>query len=168
MNGDVDRPAPAQGRPRWTLLDILRGKPVGAPTHAMFVHYPIAFYTGALGLDLLSKFGTFPSAPLAATWLILGAFLGTAAAVTFGLLDYVTMRSGSTIKRVATRHALTQVTAAVLFIVNFAIRWGDRHLAEAKPLWIVLDVVGVGLVGLGAYLGGKMVYEMGYRVGERP
>ena len=36
---------------------------------------------------------------------------------------------------------------------------------ESKPLWIVLDAIGVLVVMVGADLGGKMVYKMGFRVG---
>ena len=34
----------------WTLREILQGKPIDRPTHPMLVHFPIAFYIGALGL----------------------------------------------------------------------------------------------------------------------
>jgi uncharacterized membrane protein len=59
-----------------------------------------------------------------------------------------------------------QLVTAVLFVVNFAIRWSDRHLAEAKPLWLVLDVIGVATLLVGQYLGGVLVYNVGLRVGE--
>jgi len=43
--------------------EILQGKPIDRPTHPMLVHFPIAFYIGALGLDVLSRIGRFPAAP---------------------------------------------------------------------------------------------------------
>ena len=150
----------------WTIKEIIQGRPIDRVTHPMFVHFPIAFYIGALGLDILSKVGSFPSAPLAATWLILGAFAGTVAAATTGLVDRSTMRAGSRIRKVATTHMWVQFAAAGVFIVNFVLRWSDRHLPESKPLWIVLDVIGVLTVMVGADLGGKMVFKMGYRVGS--
>src|SRR6266540_5181013 len=61
----------------WTLKEIIQGRPFDRVTHPMFVHFPIAGYTGALALDVMSKLWTFPSAPLAASWLIIGAFAGT-------------------------------------------------------------------------------------------
>jgi uncharacterized membrane protein len=149
----------------WTLREVVQGKPLDRPTHPMVVHFPIAFYIGALGLDLLSRVGRFASAPLAASWLILGAFAGTLMAVTTGLADRSTMRPGSRIRGVATRHMLLQLIAAGLFVLNFGLRWSDRHLVRARPLWIVLDVLGVLVVMIGADLGGEMVYKMGFRVG---
>src|SRR5881396_2206320 len=66
----------------WTLKEIIQGRPVDRPTHPMLVHFPIAFYIGALVVDVISRIWTFPSAPLMATWLLIGAFVGTAGAAT--------------------------------------------------------------------------------------
>ena len=148
----------------WSLKEIIQGRPIDRPTHPMVVHFPIAFYIGALGLDILSRAGRFPAAPLAASWLILGAFAGTALAATTGLVDRVNMKPGSRIRRVVNQHLCLQLLAGALFILNFALRWPDRHLARSEPLWIVLDALGVLMVMVGADLGGKMVYKMGFRV----
>jgi uncharacterized membrane protein len=53
-----------------------------------------------------------------------------------------------------------------VFVIDFAIRWGDHHRPTAEPLWIVLDVIGVALVMIGADIGGKLVYGFGMRVQE--
>lgn len=152
----------------WTLKEILQGKPLGHPSHPLLVHFPLAFYFGVLGLDIMSKLGTFPSAPLATTWLLLGAFAGTAGAVLTGGVDWLGMRKGSVTRRKTNQHIVFQLLTAAIFVVNFIIRYGDRHLGEAKPLWIVLDVVGVITLTIGQYLGGMLVYSIGFRVGEQP
>jgi uncharacterized membrane protein len=54
---------------------------------------------------------------------------------------------------------------ATVFILDFAIRWGDRHHAKARASWILLDLIGVAAVTIGADLGGQLVYKMGVRVG---
>jgi hypothetical protein len=51
--------------------------------------------------------------------------------------------------------------------VNFIVRYSDRHLPEAKAAWIILDVVGVITLTIGQYLGGMLVYGIGFRVGEQ-
>jgi uncharacterized membrane protein len=150
----------------WTLTEVVQGKPLEHPSHPMFVHFPVAFYIATLALDVLSKAGTFPSAPLATTWLLLGAFGATLVAVTTGLVDRATTRPGSRVRKKVNLHMYLQLVTAVLFVVNFAIRWSDRHLAEAKPLWLVLDVIGVATLLVGQYLGGVLVYNVGLRVGE--
>jgi uncharacterized membrane protein len=149
---------------RWTLKEIIQGKPLGHPSHAMVVHFPVAFYIGAFVFDVLSRFGDFKAAPLAATWLIVGAFIATVAAVTTGLVDYFGMVPGSTKRRWATRHMLFQLGAFAFFVVNLAVRWNDRYLHEAKTLPIILGGIGVILLSVGQYLGGALVYEFGMRV----
>jgi uncharacterized membrane protein len=150
----------------WTLKEIVQGKPLEHPSHPMFVHFPVAFYVATLALDILSRVGSFPAAPLATTWLLLGAFAASLIAVTTGLVDRATTRPGSNVRKTVNQHAILQLITAGLFVVNFAIRWSDRHLAEAKPLWIVLDVIGVATLLVGQYLGGILVYRIGLRVGE--
>src|SRR5205809_8001348 len=87
----------------WTFREILQGKPIDRPIHPMIVHFPMAFYIGALGLDVLSRLGHFPAAPIAATWLILAALVGFLGAATAGLVDRSFIRSGSRLRKVATR-----------------------------------------------------------------
>ena len=159
------RLATGETRP-WTLTEIVQGKPLEHPSHPLFVHFPVAFYIATLALDVLSKVGHFPSAPLATTWLLLGAFAGSLAAITTGLVDRATTRPGSKVRKKVNQHAYLQLVTAALFVANFAIRWSDRHLAEAKPLWLILDVIGVATLVLGQYLGGILVYKIGFRVGE--
>ena len=153
---------------RWTLKEMIQGKPLGAPNHPPLVHFPIAFYLGALGLDVLSKLGSFPAAPIAATWLILGAFVFTILAAIVGLVDRSTTKPGSKVRKMVNRHMTVQLIAYGVFIVNLIIRWPDRHLPEAKVTWIVLDLIGNVLVTIGGYLGGELVYKVGMRVQEGP
>ncbi|HEY3211236.1 MAG TPA: DUF2231 domain-containing protein [Actinomycetota bacterium] len=150
----------------WTLTEIVQGKPLEHPSHPMFVHFPVAFYIATLALDVLSKLGRFPSAPVATTWLLLGAFGASLVAITTGLVDRATTRRGSKVRKRVNQHMYLQFVTAGLFVVNFAIRWSDRHLAEARPLWLILDVIGVATLVVGQYLGGILVYVVGLRVGE--
>ena len=150
---------------RWTLKELIQGKPLGAPSHSMVIHFPVAFYIGALAFDIMSRVGDVAdSAPLAATWLIIGAFGFTVLALITGLVDYFTMVPGSTKRKWATRHMLFQLTAFAFFLVNLIVRYGDRYAKDAEPLWIVLDAVGVAFMLVGQWLGGVLVYELGMRV----
>jgi uncharacterized membrane protein len=149
----------------WTLKEVVQGMPLGHPSHPLFVHFPVAFYFGVLALDVLSKLGTFPSAVLAGTWALIGAFIGTLGAATTGLVDRSTMRPGSRVRAKTNQHLTWQLITAAIFILNFALRWGSRHAVEAKPLWILLDVIGVATLTVGQYLGGMLVYTIGFRVG---
>lgn len=151
-------------RHRWTLREWVQGKPFGHPTHAMFIHFPVAFYVGALGLDVLSRLGRFPSAPLAATWLLMGAFAGTVFAAATGLLDWWGMVPGSRKRRWATRHMLLQLAALGVFLTDAFVRWSGRGRAQAGVAWIMIEVAGVCVLLVGQWFGGVLVYRMAMRV----
>ncbi|HXF37505.1 MAG TPA: DUF2231 domain-containing protein [Actinomycetota bacterium] len=151
------------GRP-WTAREIAQGMPLGHPTHAVLVHFPVAFFLGALALDVASRWGRFPAAPLAATWaLVAGALAAVPTALT-GLLDRAGMVRGSTKRRWATRHALVQAGAVVLFVLALLLRLPDRGRPEAEALWIGVEAVGAAVLVVGQWLGGMLVYRMGMRV----
>ena len=147
----------------WTLKEIVQGKSINRVTHPVFVIFPIALYSGALVLDLLSRVG-LSGAPLAGTYAVLGAVIGAAVSILTGLVDRSMMRPGSKIRGIATRHMYIQFAATAIFIANLAVRWSDRHVSEASILWIVLDVLGVATVIAGGDVGASMVFKMGYRV----
>lgn len=151
----------------WTIKEIVQGKPLGHASHPMFIHFPVAFYIAVLVFDLMSRLGDFPEAPVAATWLIIGAFIGSVFAVITGLVDWWGMVPGSKKRRWATKHMLLQLAAFSFFAVNLALRWSDRYVAEAETLWIVLAAVGVVFLTIGQWMGGVLVYGMGMRVGSK-
>ncbi|MGH2724504.1 MAG: DUF2231 domain-containing protein [Actinomycetota bacterium] len=153
---------------RWTLKEIVQGYPLGHPSHPLFVHFPIAFYSAILAFDIMSRIGRPEGANqglvLAGSYLYLGAFAGTLALVLTGLTDWTTMVRGSSKRRLATNHMLFQLTAAVFFVVTFFLRWPNRTQPQAEVLWIVLEAIGYAILMVGQYLGGMLVYEKAMRV----
>ena len=148
----------------WTLREIVEGQPIGHPSHALFVHFPVAFYIGVLAFDLMTKWFDFPTLVLAATFLIIGAQAGSVFAVTTGLVDWWQMAKGSEKRKKATQHMLFQFATFGFFVVALALRWSDRDLSEAKVSWIVIEAIGVSTLLVGQYLGGVLVYQMAMRV----
>jgi uncharacterized membrane protein len=148
----------------WTLKEIVQGKPLGHPSHPMFIHFPVAFYVGALAFDVASRAGKFPEGPVAATWMLVGAAAGSVFAVITGLVDWWGMKPGSRTRHVTNRHILLQGLAAAFFQVTLLLRFADRNQPRAELSWIVLEAIGVLALTYGQYLGGFIVYRIGYRV----
>lgn len=151
---------------KWTLREVIQGVPIGHPTHPMFVHFPTALYPAALVLGILARVAEEPVYGRAAT-VVLGMGLAASvfAAVT-GLVDWAGMVPGSTKRRAATRHMLTQISAQVLAAGAFVL-----HLAEdAPPSLLTLVVLGASIVTMivGNWFGGVLVYRMAMRVSTRP
>lgn len=149
---------------RWTLVEWVQGRPLGVPTHSMFVHFPVAFYLAVIVFDVMSRITPSPALVLAGTYLLIGAFLGTAIAVVLGLIDWAGMVKGSSKRRLGTQHMLVQIGAATFFIVAFLLRWGDRGLSEARLSWIVIEAAGYLVLVVGQHLGGMLVYRRAMRV----
>jgi uncharacterized membrane protein len=155
--------APTGETRMWTLVEIAQGKPIERPIHPMLVHFPIAFYIGSLGLDVLSRLGNFAAAPPAATWLVMAGLVGFVAAAIAGYADRSGMPAGGKLSRTALRHALVQSLAALIFAIQLVVRWSDRSVAESDVVWIVLGLAGTLVMMVGADMGGRMVYKTGWR-----
>jgi uncharacterized membrane protein len=156
--------APDGATRMWSLKEIVQGKPLGHPSHPLFVHFPIAFYSAILAFDILSRITPSPGLVLAGSYLYLGAFAATVLLLITGLTDWFSMVKGSSKRRLATTHMLWQLSASAFFIVTFIIRWPDRALPQADTLWIILEAIGYLILVVGQYLGGVLVYEKGMRV----
>lgn len=149
---------------RWSLKEWVQGKPLGVPTHSMFVHFPVAFYLAVLVFDAMSRITPSPGLVQAGSYLLIGAAAATALAGVTGLIDWAGMVRGSSKRRLATRHMLLQLTTAGFFIVVFFLRWPNRTQPEADVLWIVLEAVGYLVLIVGQHLGGLLVYQKAMRV----
>jgi uncharacterized membrane protein len=148
----------------WTLKEIVQGKPLGHPSHPMFVHFPVAYYIAVLAFDLLTLLHPHSGLVFAATLLVVGAFLGSAPAVLTGTVDWWGMVRGSRKRRWATRHMLLQLATFAVFVVVLALRWPHRHDPRASLLWVGLEAVGVAVLLVGQWFGGVLVYRMAMRV----
>lgn len=148
----------------WTIREWVQGRPLGHPSHPLFIHFPIAFYTATLVFDVMTRIEPNPALVLAGTYLLIGALLATLGAVVTGLVDWASMVKGSSKRRTANRHLLFQVVAAALFQTSLVLRFGDRFQAQAETVWIVLEALGFVVLTVGQYLGGVLVYEKGMRV----
>lgn len=128
------------------------------PIHPMLIPFPIAFLTGAFFFNLVGLL-----ADVAAWWETgwrlagLGILAGLVAAVP-GFLDYLySVPPESSGKQRATRHALVNVGALLLFGLSFLIR--GEAAAAPGALTLLLEAGGIGLLVAGGWMGGTLVYR---------
>jgi nitrite reductase/ring-hydroxylating ferredoxin subunit/uncharacterized membrane protein len=129
---------------------------LGHPLHPMLIPFPFAFLTGAVLFDVAGWFRNLPS------WWTTGGHLSLAGIATAllaaipGLIDYLhTVPPHSSGKTRATRHMLANLSAVALFAVAWWIRGGAATRPDAIVL--ALEVLGLGLLGAGGYMGGTLV-----------
>jgi len=135
-----------------TLRDLLIGRWLGHPIHAVLTDAPIGI------LFLVPVFDVLGQASAAEVALIVGVLAMVAAAVV-GFADYADT-DGAARDR-ATLHSTVMLSALVLYLVSLAIRLsGDG--AGVAAVWT--SVLAFLVLAAGAYVGGDVVFVMGNMV----
>jgi len=149
---------------RWTLKDVVQGKPIRHPTHSLFVHFPSALLPVAFVFDVASRIHADETLTRAAFYNIAVGLAMAAGAVVTGLADYLPMIGGSRKKKLGTYHLLAQAPSMALFAVSLALRGADLNAEQTGLAALVLAGLGTLGIMVGNYLGGELVYRQGMRV----
>ena len=124
------------------------------PIHPALIPFPFAFLTGALIFDVIGVIAGQPSFWATGAHLqIAGIAAGLLAAIP-GLVDYVySVPPKSSGKERATRHAIGNLSAIVLFVAAWLTRGDVTPGARA----LILEALGVAILMYSGYLGGTLV-----------
>ena len=142
----------------------VRGLP-GHPLHPPLTDATIGIYTFATLAALTDVLSITNTAGAQGWWLalILGLATTVLTALT-GLADWLTLTWGSELWKTATTHMIAMVSATVFFAVA-AIVGHDNYVAgNVDAAGLILTLVGFGLLTLGGWLGGAVVFVHGMRV----
>jgi nitrite reductase/ring-hydroxylating ferredoxin subunit/uncharacterized membrane protein len=122
----------------------------------MLIPFPFAFLTGAFLFDAAGRWlrrGDLQQTGRHLTAAGIGAGLLAAAP---GAIDYfASVPPNSSASDRATKHALANITALTLFALSWAARRG--HAATGATL--TAQAAGVGIMSVGGWLGGTLVYR---------
>ena len=136
----------------------------GHPIHPMLIVFPVALFIFSLIADVVATRAADSATSAAiAFYTMLGGFVGALAAAVPGLIDLLSLRDAR-IKKVALLHMSINLAVVALYGVNIWLRMSGG-VASRTPL--VLSVIGVAMLGVSGWLGGKLVYEHGVGVNER-
>jgi nitrite reductase/ring-hydroxylating ferredoxin subunit/uncharacterized membrane protein len=130
----------------------------GHPIHPILIAFPVAFGVGAPAADLAGVLGGWPTVWAAGAYLAAAAVAGGLVAAVPGFIDYLyTVPPNSSAKRRATWHMAVNVAALLLI----ASGWAFRDLDTLRPAAgaIVLEFAGLGVMTVGGWLGGTLVYR---------
>lgn len=129
----------------------------GHPIHPMLVSFPIAFFVATLACDIAFAITGQPGWFNATLWLLGAGLIVAGLAAVAGLIDVVgdaQIRSMSTVWL----HAGGNVTAVVIEIVNFFIRYAEGSKA-VLPTGIILSAVVTCILLFTGWKGWEMVYR---------
>jgi uncharacterized membrane protein len=146
------------------LSYLVRGLP-GHPLHPPLTDATIGIYTGATIFAVLSALGVSEENTATAWWLALVVGLvATVPTAATGLVDWLGITWGTPLWRTATAHLLSMVSATVLFLLAAIFGHGGYVDGEVSGGSLILTLVGFGLLTLGGWLGGTVVFVHGMRV----
>ena len=134
------------------------------PIHPMLVPLPIGLWVFSLACDIIGHFAGSPATwKIVALYTMVGGILGALAAAIFGLIDLLSLPQGA-LRRTALTHMTINLAVVVLYVINAWLRISDANAGAgaAAPVW--LSVIGIGLLAVSGWLGGKMVYTAGVAV----
>jgi nitrite reductase/ring-hydroxylating ferredoxin subunit/uncharacterized membrane protein len=121
------------------------------------VSFPIAFYTGTFVFDAITLASDHADFDHIALFLNIAAVLTAVAAAVPGIIDYkYTVPPESSAKKRATKHALLNTSALVIFAVVLYLRHDND-----PPLWLIagLEVVALAAMFTAGWMGGTLVHR---------
>jgi uncharacterized membrane protein len=127
----------------------------GHPIHPMLVTIPIGLWLFSFACDVAQVLGAAGSGwQTTAYYTLLGGLVGAGLAAVPGVVDMLSLPRR--IERVALIHMALNVVVMVLYAVNAWLR--SRGMLESG-MW--LSALGVAVLAVSGWLGGKLVYEHG-------
>jgi nitrite reductase/ring-hydroxylating ferredoxin subunit len=147
----------ALGRPGKLLQDFLNGAWLGHSLHPVVVDVVVGGSTVALLLQLLAWLGV-ADLRTAIVWTVALTWLAGVSAVVTGLTDFKDTASGNE-RNLVGLHGLINIVATAGFIAAFVALLAG---ADGAAGWLI--VVAFGILSVGAFIGGHVVFKYGYMV----
>jgi uncharacterized membrane protein len=146
------------------LSYLVKGLP-GHPLHPPLTDATIGIYTAATVCGILSAVGVSERNTATAWWLaLIIGLIATVPTALAGLVDWLGIEWGSPLWRTATAHMLSMVTATVFFLLAAIFGHAGYVDHAVRSGSLILTLIGYGMLTLGGWLGGSVVYVHGMRV----
>lgn len=143
---------------------LLRGLP-GHPLHPPLTDATIGIYTFATVAALADVLGISDHAATQGWWLaLLAGLITTVATALTGLIDWLGITRGTELWKTATAHMVAMLIASVFFLLALLVGHDDFKAGDVTTGPLLLTLVGFGLLTLGGWLGGTVVFVHGMRV----
>jgi uncharacterized membrane protein len=127
----------------------------------MLIVFPVGLLIFSLICDLVSTRSADPTTwTLVAFYTMVGGFIGALVAAVPGLIDLLSL-ADKAIKKTAITHMSINLVVVALYAMNI---WLRASATTSTGTHLLLSVVGVGLLAVSGWLGGKMVHEHGVGV----
>ncbi|MBW9093007.1 DUF2231 domain-containing protein [Microbacterium jejuense] len=141
--------------------------PYGHPFHPILVTIPIGAWIASLVFDIIGLVSNDPEPYVRGAWvLIVIGLVGAVLAAVWGFIDYAQLGRSTAARRTATIHLTLNLGVVVLFVVDLLVRLSADDQDEVSIVGFVLSIVGLAVLGVSGWLGGKLAYRYGVRVAD--
>lgn len=137
------------------------------PLHPMLIPFPVAFLVGALATDLAFAGTGDAFWAKASMWLIGAGVVMALLAAAAGFTDFFGEPRIRALKD-AWYHMFGNLTAVVIAIINFILRYNQGAEAAVKPWGLILSLLVVGILLFTGWKGWEMVYSHHVAVLDAP
>jgi uncharacterized membrane protein len=146
------------------LSYLWRGLP-GHPIHPPLTDATIGIYTFATIAAFVEVVGITSNNGAYSWWIaLLVGLITTVFTALTGFADWLTLKWGSEIWKTATAHMSAMISATVFFALAAIFGHGGYTHGDVSAGAFVLTLIGFGLLVLGGWLGGAIVFVQGMRV----
>lgn len=143
---------------------LIHGLP-GHPLHPPLAHATIGIYTLATIGAVSDVLGITDHVGAQAWWFaLLAGLITTVPTALAGLADWLQITRGTPLWRTATKHMIAMVTATVFFALAALLGHDAFMSGNLGAGDLILTLIGFGLLTVGGWLGGAVVYTFGMRV----
>lgn len=142
-----------------------RAQLFGHPIHQMLVVFPLGLLITGVIFDIVYFLTDEARFATVGYWNITAGIIGGLIAAVFGFIDWLAIPKGTRAKRIGRMHGIGNAVLLALFITSWALRRpDDLHLPVATAF--TLQIIGIGLGAVTAWLGGELVDRLGVGVHE--
>ena len=143
---------------------LLKGL-AGHPLHPPLTDVTIGAYTFATAMAVLSRLGVSEHNTATAWWLgLIAGLIVTGPTALVGFVDWLDIARGTPLWRTATLHLTVMLTATILFAITAGAGHADYVDGSIGGGSLILTLVGFGVLTVGGWLGGAIVFVHGMRV----
>lgn len=140
-------------RPVPLVKDFLHGTWLGHALHPVITDLPVGALTAALFLDIIGQVE-------GAKWAMALGYAGMIGAALTGIADFA--NADGKARRYGTIHSLFMVGSTVTYLVSLLMRFDV--IAGTHQTAMAVSIAGYVLLTVGAYIGGEIVYDLGWMV----
>jgi uncharacterized membrane protein len=148
-------------------ISLIKGF-AGKPSHPPLTDASIGAYTVGVAMLVLGALGVEEEQMAHGALLALGGGLALALPTALtGLLDWLGIPKGTPARTLATTHLIVMLSATTVFALAFVTHIDGYDDGRVTALPLILALGAEGLLALGGYLGGALVFVYGVRVLKR-